>query len=127
MIRRIMEVRPEINMTYFSCYVAPIRKTDLESYRHTSREVGDLIRELGALEVHEFVGDDAASYPMTSFAAAVDCAEDETVIMGWSIWSSKADFDACNEQLARNPRTIMSEANFDPRRLMMANFLPLAA
>ncbi len=114
-------------MSYCCCYIAPIKKNDLEDYRQTSKEVGALFKELGALEVHEFVNDDNAQHPIRSFGTVVECGDDETIIMGWSIWPSKIALDLCNEELTQNPRKIASQANFDTRRLIMANFVPLAA
>jgi uncharacterized protein YbaA (DUF1428 family) len=117
-------------LSYYCSYIAPIKKTDLEGYRQISKEISALFMELGALEFHEFVADQNASnqpYSLGSFGTVVKCGDDETIIMGWSVWPSRQALDHCNEQLSQNPRAVSSQANFDTGRLIMASFVPLAA
>ncbi len=113
-------------MPYFSCYMAPIKVGDIAEYKKAFKETSAIFKSLGALELLEFYSDDAESKHKSTFPQALECAPDEVVVFGWSVWPSKDVLDSCNEELERNPRPIKSTANFDPTRLIVGNFFDRA-
>lgn len=112
----------EEDVAYCSCFMAPIKKTDVSAYRETARETAALFKSLGALEVTEYLGDDTPQVEIATMSETLCCAPDETVIMGWSVWPSKEVFDACNAELQENPQYIKSSTNYDTKRLILGNF-----
>ena len=113
----------ENGMAYYSCYMVPIKKADLAAYRETFRETAAIFKELGALEITEFMAADPDPSQTPSFLEAFQCAPDETLVFGWAVWPSKEVLDQCNAELQKNPRPIPSPTNFDVARLIAGNFL----
>ncbi len=110
-------------MPYFSCYMAPIKVVDIAEYKKTFEETSAIFRSLGAIELLEFYSDGAETKHKSTFPQTFECAPDEVVVFGWSVWPSKDVLDSCNEELQRNPRNIQSTANFDVTRLIAGNFV----
>ncbi len=64
----------ENGMAYYSCYMAPIKKADLPAYRETFHETAAIFKELGALEITEFMAADADPSETPTFLEAFQCA-----------------------------------------------------
>ena len=103
-------------MAYHSCYIAPLKKSDIDAYRSTSEETTTVFKEMGALNVVEFVSSGDVPADMTALSAVIHCETDEVTLFGWVSWPSKAEFDNCNAELQRAPRSIHSLVNFDVQR-----------
>jgi len=103
--------------------MAPIKVADIAEYKKTFEETSAIFRSLGAIELLEFYSDGAETKHKSTFSQALECAPDEVVVFGWSVWPSKDALDSCNEELQRNPRNIQSTANFDATRLIAGNFV----
>jgi uncharacterized protein YbaA (DUF1428 family) len=103
--------------------MAPIKVADIAEYQKTFEETSTIFKSLGALELSEFYSDPAGTKHKSTFPQTLECAPDEVVVFGWSVWPSKEALDSCNEELQRNPRNIQSTANFDVTRLIAGNFV----
>ena len=89
---------------YIDGFVLPIKKANLEAYRIMAEKCAVIWKEHGALEFIETVGDDMKAKDMTSFPQLANCAEDETVILSWIVFSSRDARDVVNAKMHADPR-----------------------
>lgn len=110
-------------MPYVDGFVVPVPKSNLESYRAMAQKAGELWKEYGALEVHEYVADDVKPGKVTSFPQSVNLKDDETVIFSWIVYKDRAARDAANEKVMNDPRMKeMTDMPFDGQRMIFGGF-----
>lgn len=116
-------------MTYVNAFVVPVRKNALDRYRELARQSGKLWRELGALEYHEYIAEDAPNGQVTSFPQSVKLEPDETVVFGWIRFESRAQRDEVFAKAMEHPRMkeLMNPETmpFDGKRMFFGGFEPL--
>jgi uncharacterized protein YbaA (DUF1428 family) len=99
---------------YVDGFVVPVPKNNLAAYRRMAEETGKIWREYGALEFVECLADDVKPGEVTSFPQSVQLKPDETVIMSYIVYASKADRDRINEKVMKDPR--IKDA-MDPKKM----------
>lgn len=110
---------------YVDVYVLPVPKGQLEAYRKMAENAGRVWREHGALDYIEIVGDDVAPGVHTSFPQAVKLEPDETVVVGWIVFASRAERDRINALVMKDPRVCGFDAStmpFDAKRMFWGGF-----
>jgi uncharacterized protein YbaA (DUF1428 family) len=116
-------------MAYVDGFVVPVPKAKLDAYRAMAQKSGEVWKEYGALEYHEFVADDVKPGKLTSFPQSVDLKDDETVIFSWIVYPDRARRDEINEKVMADPRIKdqMDGKNipFDGKRMIFGGFKPL--
>jgi len=116
-------------MSYVDGFVLPVPKAKLDAYRAMARRAGEVWREHGALDYREYVADDVKTGEHTSFPQAVKLEADETVVFAWIVYESRAQRDAVNEKVMKDPRLadMMDPATmpFDGKRMIYGGFAPL--
>ena len=98
---------------YVDGFVVPVPKRNLDAYRRMAEDAGKVWREYGALEYVECVADDVKPGEVTSFPQSVKLEPDETVVMAWIVYESRAHRDRVNAQVMKDPRI----ANMDPKSM----------
>lgn len=76
-------------MAYVTAGVLAVPTENKDIYLKQARLMAELFRKHGALSVAEYWGDELPPGKKTSFPLAVQCREDETVVLSWVIWPSK--------------------------------------
>lgn len=117
-------------MSYIEIFVAPVPTANRAAYVEMMRQMGEMHREFGALEVVEAWGAHVPEGELTSFPLAVKLEDSETVVAGWIRWPSKDVRDAAFEKMMNDPRmgALMSGGfPFDGKRLIHAGFVELMA
>ena len=113
-------------MAYVDGYVVPVPTNKLAEYRALAQKSGQVWREHGALEFHEFVADDVKPGKLTSFPQSVMLKPDETVVFSWIVYESRAHRDAVNAEVVKDPRMadmMKPEAMpFDGKRMIFGGF-----
>jgi len=111
-------------MTYVDGFVAAVKTTDKEIYTAHCRQIGSLFKEYGALEVVDTWGDDVPEGKLTSFPMAVKREPDETVVLGWVTWASKAARDEAWKKVMADPRMQpgATPMPFDGKRMIFGGF-----
>ncbi len=113
-------------MPYVDGFVVPLPKKNLEAYREMSRRCGAVWREHGALSYRECIADDVKPGKLTSFPQSVDLKDDEVVIFSYITYESRAQRDAVNEKVMKDPRIadLMSPETmpFDGKRMIYGGF-----
>ncbi len=111
-------------MSYLVGYVIPVPNENREKYREHAAGSAAVFREYGATELVECWGDDVPDGELTSFPKAVQCKPDETVVLGWIRWPSKAAHDAGMPKAMEDPRMKGGAvtSTFDGKRLIFGRF-----
>jgi uncharacterized protein YbaA (DUF1428 family) len=113
-------------MAYVDGFVIPVLKNKLDAYRALSLRCGAVWREYGALQFRETVADDVKTGVHTSFPQAVQLADDEVVVFSWIVFKSRAERDAINDKVMKDPRLAdaMDPKNmpFDGKRMIYGGF-----
>ena len=105
--------RNKVMGRYVDGFVVPVPKRNLDAYRRMAEDAGKVWREYGALEYVECVADDVKPGEVTSFPQSVKLEPDETVVMAWIVYESRAHRDRVNAQVMKDPRI----ANMDPKSM----------
>jgi uncharacterized protein YbaA (DUF1428 family) len=113
-------------MTYVDGFVVAVPKDKIDAYKEMSNRCGAVWRELGALSFRECIADDVKPGKWTSFPQAVQLEENEVVVFSWIEYKSRADRDAINEKVMKDPRLaeMMDPAKlpFDGKRMIYGGF-----
>ncbi len=113
-------------MAYVDGFVTPVKKDKMDDYRKMAAICGKVWIEHGATHFRECVADDVKMGKLTSFPQAVNLEEDEVVVFSWIEFPSRAERDATNDKVMKDPRLaeFMSGANmpFDGKRLVYGGF-----
>ena len=90
-----------------------------------AREAGRLWRDHGALEFRESVADDVKVGKQTSFPRSVKLKGNETVVLSWIVYKSRAHRDRVNAKVMKDKRfaKMMDVAMpFDGKRMIYGGF-----
>lgn len=100
---------------YVDGFVLPVPKKNLAAYKKMSIICGKICMELGALSYNECVEDDVKKGKWTSFPQSVKLKKGEVVVFSWAVYKSKAQRNAINKKLMKDPR--MAEF-MDPKKMV---------
>jgi uncharacterized protein YbaA (DUF1428 family) len=114
-------------MAYVDGFVVPVPKDNIEAYRKMAESAGKVWLDHGALQFRECVADDVKPGEVTSFPQAVNLKEDEVVMFSWIVYASRADRDAINEKVMKDPRMADmmkpgADTPFDAKRMIYGGF-----
>ena len=109
-------------MTYVDCFVAPVAKARRADYTAFSKAAGAIYRDHGALDLHEYWGEDVPAGMQTSFPLAVKANDDEVVTISLIVWPSRAARDAGNAKIMEDPRMRAMDLPFDGKRMIYGGF-----
>jgi len=116
-------------MTYVDGFVVPVPKKKLPAYRRMAKRAGKIWREHGALEYREWIADDVKVGKRTSFPRSVKLKPDETVVFSYIVYKSRAQRDAVNAKVMKDPRLAgmmnLKTLPFDAKRMIWGGFKPL--
>ncbi len=114
-------------MSYIDVYVAAVPNANKEAYRAHGEQMAQLFKEHGALEATNCWGVNIPQGEVISFPMAVQCADDETVVTGWTTWPSREARDTAMAQVMPKMRAMMQDSPMplDRMRLIFGGFEPL--
>jgi uncharacterized protein YbaA (DUF1428 family) len=91
-----------------------------------SEKAGKIWREFGAISFRECIADDVKTGQWTSFPQSVKLEENEVVVFSWIEYNSRAERDAINEKVMKDPRLadMMNPESmpFDGKRMIYGGF-----
>ena len=119
--------------TYIDGFVFPIPSIYLEDYKKIAIQVAEIWKSYGALAYVEYVSDDMYLEGTKSFLETIAVKENESVVFGWVIFSSKKVRDIANQKVPNDPRMealvaplVSTNKNiFDASRMVYGGFKPL--
>jgi uncharacterized protein YbaA (DUF1428 family) len=113
-------------MKYVDGYVLPVPKKNLPTYRRMAQKAGKIWREYGALQFCECVGDDLKTKMVASFPRTLKLKPGEIVVFSWIVFKSRADRDAVNAKVMKDPRLAemmdLKKVPFDSKRMVYGGF-----
>ena len=113
-------------MSYVDGFVLPVPKANLAAYRKMAKKCAAIWREHGALQVCECVGDDVKVGKLTSFPQSVKLKSGEIVVFSWIVYKSRAQRDAVNAKVMKDPRLASmmdpKDLPFDGKRMIFGGF-----
>ena len=116
-------------MPYVDGFIVPVPKKKLAAYRRMAKKASKVWREHGALDYREWVADDVKMGKWTSFPRSVKLKPDETVVFAWIVYKSRAQRDAVNAKVMKDPRLAgmmdLKAIPFDAKRMIWGGFKPL--
>jgi uncharacterized protein YbaA (DUF1428 family) len=116
-------------MPYIDGFVLAVPKKNIEKYRQMATQSSAVWREHGALEYKEWIAEDVKPGEVTSFPQAVKAKEDETVVLAWAVYKSRAHRDEVMARVMNDPRMKMDPSTlpFDGMRMFWGGFEPLVS
>ena len=114
-------------MPYIVAYVAAVPSTEKDAYATHVEEATKIFKKHGAVRCVECWGADIPPGKLTSFPLAVKCEPDETVVLGFAEWESKAAHDEGMPKVMNEMRDGMTagtfaEPPFDGKRMIFGGF-----
>ena len=112
-------------MSYVDGMVCAVPTANKTRYIEHAKLAAGVLKDHGALHVVECWGDDVPEGKLTSFPMAVQRKDDETVVLSWITWPSKAVRDLAWEKVMQDPR-LSPETNpmpFDGKRMIHGGFI----
>ena len=110
-------------MGYVDGFLLAVKSDQRAAYKAYAEKAVPIFKSHGALGVVECWGDDVPDGKITSFPMAVKKEADETVVLGWVSWPSKAVRDANLQALRDDPRFAeLGDMPFDGMRMMYGGF-----
>lgn len=112
-------------MKYVDAFIAAVPLENKQAYLQHAKQALKLIKEFGATRVVETWGDDIPEGKVTDFQRAVKAEENESIVMSWIEWPSKAIRDEGMKNMMEDPRMHAMEMPFDGKRLIYGGFEPM--
>jgi uncharacterized protein YbaA (DUF1428 family) len=108
---------------YVDAFVTPVPKKNLAQYKKSAKITAKIIKELGALEYHEYAADDVSWGKTTSFPRSVKLKSNEVVFFSYIAYKSKAQRNSIMKKMMKDPRmqdpALMP---FDGKRMIYGGF-----
>lgn len=116
---------------YVDGFLLPVPKDRIEAYRELAAKAGAIWREHGALAYHECVLEAPEAKDMVTFPQLAGARPEETVVLAWATFRSRAHRDEVNAKIMADPRLqeMCNETGmiFDYRRMAFGGFETLVA
>lgn len=113
-------------MSYIDGFVTPVPKDKIDAYKDMANKCGAVWKEYGALSFRECIADDVKPGQWTSFPQAVKLEDNEVVVFSWIEYKSRADRDAINDKVMKDPRLAEfmkpESMPFDGKRMVYGGF-----
>jgi uncharacterized protein YbaA (DUF1428 family) len=115
----------EDGMPYVDGFLLPVPKKNLAVYRKMAAKAGKIWMEHGALGYHECAGDDLVNTFGVSFPKTLKVKRNETVVLSWIMYKSKAERNRVNKKVMNDPRIKADMAKpmpFEVKRMAYGGF-----
>lgn len=106
---------------YIDGVLLAVPTANKEAFTRHAREMAQLFKAHGAIEIIECWGDDVPEGKLTSIPMAVQRKDDETVVFSWIVWPSREVRDAGMKAFMEDSRT-PKEMPFDGKRVIFGGF-----
>jgi uncharacterized protein YbaA (DUF1428 family) len=110
---------------YIDAYMVPVPKKNLKAYKKVAHKAGKIWIDNGALQYIEAVGEDMQKHPYcVSFKEVMKPKRNETIIVAYVIYRSRAHRDRVNKKVMEDPRMTEKPEDmpFDCERIVFNGF-----
>ena len=112
-------------MDYVDLFALPLPKKNIGRYRRDAQKFGKVIKDLGALDYREFVGDDLFPEGMSPWPSHIKLKRGEVLIGSFVIYRSRSHRDQVIKKMMEDPRMKKMMNNpmpFDMKRMLYGGF-----
>lgn len=109
-------------MSYVDGMLCAVPTANKRDYLEHARFAAALFEKHGAVALAECWGDDVPEGQTNSMHTAVMRKPDETVVLSWIVWPSKAVRDEAWEKVRNDPDMIAHAMPFDGQRMIFGGF-----
>lgn len=113
-------------MKYVDGFVIPIAKKNVAKYQRIAKQASKVWLDHGALEYRECVGDDMNANFGIPFPKLTKAKPDETVVLAYIVYKSRAHRDKVNAKVMKDPRLATmcdpKDMPFDCKRMTYGGF-----
>lgn len=115
-------------MDYVDLFALPLPKKNLAKYRRMAQLFARVIKDYGAVEYREFVGDDLHPKGAVPFTKNIKLKKGEVLIGAYVVYRNRAGRDRANKKLMADPRIKKSMEDwnknpvFDMKRMLYGGF-----
>ncbi|MBU2874737.1 DUF1428 domain-containing protein [Marinobacter salexigens] len=111
-------------MEYIDGCVLAVPTKNKAAYIKHATEAAKLFKKHGAIRLVECWGDDVPEGKLTSFPMAVQCKNDETVVLSWIIWPSRDARDSGMKNVMEEWQSNVDDnpMPFDGARMIFGGF-----
>jgi uncharacterized protein YbaA (DUF1428 family) len=111
-------------MTYFEGFALAVPTAGKQPFLDHAARVADVLADIGVGRQVEAWANDVPHGEVTDFYRSVDAKDDETVVVSWFEYPSRAARDAANEKFRTDPRmqALSDGIPFDARRMIIGGF-----
>jgi len=109
-------------MSYIDCMIAAVPTANRTRYLEHATKAVAVFKRHGAERLVENWGDDVPPGTLTSLPMAVQCRDDETVVLSWIVWPDKATRDTGMAGVMSDPDMLENAMPFDGKRLSHGGF-----
>jgi uncharacterized protein YbaA (DUF1428 family) len=110
---------------YIDGFVIPLPKDKIDDYLRIAQKAAEVWRNHGALEYRECVGEDLDVKSQVPFPRLINSTPEETVVLAWIVFKSRAHRDEVNAKVMKDPRLAAMDPNampFDYKRMAYGGF-----
>ena len=110
---------------YVDMFVLPVPKKNLAAYKKLANKFGKIMKEHGALEYREFLGDDLLSKGVAHFPKRFKLKPEDVLISSFIGFQSKKHRDSVNKKAMSDPRMkklMPSATMFDMKSMHYGGF-----
>ncbi len=114
---------------YINAFIIPVPKKSLKAYETMAKKSAKIWRKCGALEYVETIGDDVPKGKTTSFPRSVKLKGGEKVVVGYTVFKSKAHADKVMAKVMNDKeiRKMWDNMPFDGMRMVFGGFKTLVS
>ena len=111
-------------MAYADGFLIAIPRKNVAAYKKMAQLGAKVWMEHGALQYFETVGDDLNVKGVVPFTKVMKTKPNETVILAWIVYKSRAHRDSVNKKVMKDPRMKLPEGPmpFDMKKMVMGGF-----
>ena len=113
-------------MAYVDGFVVPVPTKNLKAYLAMAKKASRVWKDYGALDYKECVADDVKVGKWTSFPRSVKMKKNETVVLSYIVYKSRAARDKCLAQVMKDKRLAAmmdpKKMPFDAKRMIYGGF-----
>ena len=110
---------------YVNGFIIPLPKNRIDDYRRIAQKAGEVWRDHGALEYRECIGEELDVKRQVPFPHLINSTPDETVLLAWIVFKSRAHRDEVNAKVMKDPRLAKIDSHampFDCKRMAYGGF-----
>jgi uncharacterized protein YbaA (DUF1428 family) len=111
---------------YVDLYLLPLPKKNIPAYRRQAQAFGRFVREYGALDYREFLGDDLFPKGLVSFTHEVKLGRGEVLTAAIVGFRSRAHRDQVMKKMFNDPRMaemMKKKPLFDMKKMVYGGFV----